>query len=153
MWSTTVAATLRESGKRMTPQRQAVVEALEELQNAHPAAQQVAERVRRRQPMVSEATVYKILSELVGLNLLAAVDVHDGRVHYDLNTAPHAHAVCRRCGRIDDVRVGTRAWPYRGGAEAEEALALPAGFRLEAVELVLRGLCADCARRAAGAAG
>ncbi|MDI3298629.1 MAG: Fur family transcriptional regulator [Bacillota bacterium] len=152
MWSEAIVATLREAGRRLTPQRQAVLEALEQLDGRHPAAPQVAELVRRRQPMISEATVYKILSELVELGLLSAVDVHDGRLHYDLNTTPHAHAVCRSCGRIADVPVG--GWPpARRAAERRpvpgDAGPLPAGFRLEAVELVLRGLCAGCARREA----
>ncbi|MCL6520759.1 MAG: transcriptional repressor [Firmicutes bacterium] len=144
MWSESVVEALRESGRRLTPQRQAVLEALERSRGLHPAAPQVAEMVRSRQPMVSEATVYKILAELVELGLLSAVDLHDGRLHYDLNTTPHAHAVCRRCGRIDDVPVA-----HAGAGQASHLLAglppLPAGFRLEGVELVLRGLCAECA--------
>ena len=130
-----VAVRLRRFGRKLTPQRHGVVQALGQLTGTHPTAATVTDAVRRHQPMVSVATVYKILNDLAQLGLLRTVDVGDGRTHYDLDTGLHAHAVCRRCGGILDVAVA-----------AAPTVVLPpaADFAADQVEVTLRGLCGRC---------
>lgn len=129
---------LRARGWRVTPQRRAVVAALEG-EHVHRTADQVHARAREVVPEVSLATVYNTLNELVQLGEITELRLAEGSARYDPKTGPdHHHLVCRACGSIFDVE-----------PEGVEVLALPAeqrhGMRIDGVEVVFRGRCADCA--------
>jgi Fur family ferric uptake transcriptional regulator len=58
---------------------------------------------------------------------------------YDPRTDEHQHFVCRRCGAVADVEVAIDAAGLTDRARA-------GGLAVDAVEVVLRGVCADCSR-------
>jgi Fe2+ or Zn2+ uptake regulation protein len=67
------------------------------------------------------------------------LDLGTGSVRVDPNIeGAHHHLVCSECGRVRDVAV------------ADEGLRLPTRYRrefdVEAVEVIFRGRCAQCAR-------
>ncbi len=127
------AAWLREAGLRATPQRLAIARELAG-DRSHPTAQELFDRLRPRMPTMSFATVYNTLSALSARGLCAARVLSPGATRFDPITEPHHHAVCEACGAVLDV-------------PAEPALvSLPAvpGFRVRAVEQVLRGVCEGC---------
>ena len=67
------------------------------------------------------------------------IDAGLGAARYDARVEPHQHMACRRCGRIDDLDIEIDADTLlRRAAET--------GFRPNRAELVIGGLCADCAR-------
>jgi Fur family transcriptional regulator, stress-responsive regulator len=128
---------LRSRGWRVTPQRRAVVAALDG-DHVHRTADQVHAIARRIVPEVSLATVYNTLNELVQLGEISELRLSDGSARYDPKTGPdHHHLVCRSCGRIFDVE-----------PSGVDRVALPDdqrhGMRIEGVEVVFRGRCADC---------
>ncbi len=136
-----IIALLRESGGRVTPQRIAIVRAA--LAIDHPSVDQVYQAVRHEFPMTSLATVYKTLSLLEEMGEALSVGFTDEVVHYDTrNPTPHAHAVCLRCGRIEDL-------PAAGLESAVEEV----GQSLEGWRFTPRieiwGLCRDCANQQA----
>jgi Fe2+ or Zn2+ uptake regulation protein len=128
---------LRDQGRRVTPQRRAIIQALLEDDGMHPTAEQVFARVQDTMPNMSPATIYNTLHELVEMGILSELELGLGGRHYDLTTTAHAHLVCLGCGRVEDV-------PYDHGA-----LALPIehthGFQMVDHRVVLRGYCPDCA--------
>ena len=90
---------LRSHGLRVTPQRLAVLAALQATPD-HPSAEEVFEEIREKMPSVSLATVYNALGELRRVGQLRALPV-SGRVRYDLaSRGPHNHLVCESCQRI-----------------------------------------------------
>ena len=94
--------TLVGGGKRLTPQREAVLRALADTQQ-HPSAQQVYEQARRHCRSTSRATVYNTLSVLKQLGELEELEFSGVGHRYAARTAePHAHLVCTRCGGIED---------------------------------------------------
>jgi Fe2+ or Zn2+ uptake regulation protein len=128
---------LRSRGWRITPQRRAVVAALDG-EHVHRTADQVLAIARQVVPEVSLATVYNALNELVQLGEISELRLSNGSARYDPKTGPdHHHLVCRACGRIFDVE-----------PDGVDAVALPAeqrhGMRIEGIEVVFRGRCADC---------
>lgn len=129
------AGLLHSHGLRATPQRLAVLEVLKESFD-HPTAEEVCERVRLRVPGVSSGTVYKALGELRATGEARALPV-PGRMRFDFAArGPHHHQVCEICGRTEDVRLDGRSgrlWHIRSN-----------GFRVESVEVALRGICALC---------
>ncbi len=129
-----LAGRLRAAGGKLTPQRLFLFRALEGT-TAHPTAEDLHEQVRADLPMLSLATVYKTLSELVGLGELRLVKSGDGRAHYDPNTEPHAHLVCRACGKLEDAPAGlvtVRVSPEMGD------------FLVTDRRVTLEGYCAAC---------
>ena len=98
---------LEQAGKRATPQRYAVCQALVE-HGGHPTVADVFERVRATFPMISQATVYNTMDALEEAGLLHRLDIanHD-HTHYDLDLTPHINVVCRHCKYITDVFIDT----------------------------------------------
>jgi Fe2+ or Zn2+ uptake regulation protein len=135
---------LHERGQRATPQRLVILRELRR-RGRHATADEIRGAVRHELPGTSTPTVYAALELLVDLGLVRRIDAGAGATLYDARTEPHQHTVCRGCGRVDDLdgEVDT--------AVLEQASAR-AGFSAQAVEVVISGLCAECAAAAAAAA-
>jgi Fe2+ or Zn2+ uptake regulation protein len=129
-------AALRSRGMRVTPQRLAVHNALHDI-GRHSTAEEVLERVHGTVPGVSLPTVYAALELLTDLGL--ALRVHAGRaVRFDPRSEAHHHLVCTSCGAVADLDADVELGPA-----LERARAL--GAETSGAEVVVRGLCADCA--------
>jgi Fe2+ or Zn2+ uptake regulation protein len=129
-------AALRSRGMRVTPQRLAVHNALHDL-GRHSTAEEVLDRVHGTVPGVSLPTVYAALELLTDLGL--ALRVHAGRaVRFDPRAEAHHHLVCTSCGSVADLDANVELGPA-----LERARAL--GAHTSGAEVVVRGLCADCA--------
>ena len=136
-WDQQAAQTLRDAGLKATPQRLAILRALEG-DETHPTAQELFERLRGDFPTLSVATVYNTLSALTQMSRCKPLEL-GGPVRFDPNTTAHDHAVCERCGRIGDFLPPTAASP------SDEDLS---GFRVRRVERIYRGFCAQCSEAA-----
>jgi Fe2+ or Zn2+ uptake regulation protein len=132
-------ALLRARGQRVTSQRLLILRELRRLGH-HASADQIYNSVRDELPGMSVPTVYATLDLLVELGLARKIDAGIGTSLYDARTDPHQHTVCRHCGRIDDIDGELDL-----AALLREASAT--GFRADRAELVVSGLCADCAER------
>jgi Fur family ferric uptake transcriptional regulator len=124
----------KQCGHKMTPQRRAILEVLTE--NApHPTAEQIHELVKERMPDISLATVYNTLRELTEMEELCELDLGHGVRHYEISREDHAHWVCLRCGRIEDVP---------GDLEKVKSLfECGDGFRPVRCVVTIYGYCAD----------
>ena len=127
---------LRARGYRATSQRIVIHEALRDA-GRHLTAEQVMSTVGERLPGISLPTVYATLEVLEELGLVRRVHTPTALL-FDPRPDEHAHALCRRCGRVEDVE-----------AEADLAAALVAagraGYQPDGAEVLVTGLCADCA--------
>lgn len=134
-------ARLRQHGWRLTAQRRVIAEVLAG-EHVHLTADEVHARAAARLPEISRATVYNTLNELRERGELLEISL-DGRAkRYDPNAAaPHHHLVCESCGQIRDVQP-------RGEAGLALSAAERRGFKVSAVDIVFRGLCAACAAKA-----
>ena len=127
---------VRTVGARITHSRVAVLAVLLDAPRAlthHEVIKQV-----RRALRVDRVTVYRVLEWLVA-NHLAHRIAGDDRV-WRFNAAAgehpedHVHFQCNRCGRVtclEDTAPAPR-------------IALPAGFRSQHVEILVKGLCGGC---------
>jgi Fur family peroxide stress response transcriptional regulator len=133
---------LEAAGRKLTPQRVAVCKALLAY-GGHPTTGQVWKAVHDADPAISQATVYNTIAVLEELRLLKRLDIAgDEHTHYDLDLAPHVNAVCKRCGRIDDV--------YTDTLEALLGLvAVRSGYTIDPHEgMIVYGLCGACRQAA-----
>jgi len=139
-----LCAQLKARGRRVTPQRRAIIQVLLE-DHAHVTAEQVLTRVRDMMPDLSPATVYNTLHELVEMDVLEELALGTGGRHYEIRKAIHAHLICLGCGRIEDV------------PQDHNALMLSPevahGFQVLACDVVFRGYCPACASQVEGQNG
>jgi Fur family peroxide stress response transcriptional regulator len=147
-WDQNAAQTLRDAGLKATPQRIAILRALDG-DETHPTAQELYDRLREEFPTLSVATVYNTLSALTRMSRCVPLEL-GGPVRFDPNVTAHDHAVCERCGRIRDVLQPLAANTadaneIRRDSSTGESLA---GFAVSRVERIYRGFCAQCAEAA-----
>jgi Fe2+ or Zn2+ uptake regulation protein len=128
---------LHARGQRATPQRLVILRELRRRRR-HATAEEIGHSIRGELPGTSMPTVYATLDLLVELGLVRRIDTGAGAALYDAGTEPHQHTVCRRCGRVDDLdfEVDTEALGRASGN---------AGFTAQAIEIVVAGICSDCA--------
>lgn len=92
---------LIERGLKVTPQRIAILEAIGKLNN-HPTAENIIEYIRKNNPNIATATVYKVLDALVSSNLINKVKTERDIMRYDAILESHHHIYCADSDRIED---------------------------------------------------
>jgi Fe2+ or Zn2+ uptake regulation protein len=135
-----LAERFRAEGRKVTPQRQRIFDALDG-NGEHPTAESVWETVRVDMPSMSLKTVYQTLHELAELGEIQSLDLGTGAARFDPNIDAPQHLVCEDCGRVRDLYadfIGVRVPPDTAQ-----------GYVVETTEIVFRGRCPDCAARTA----
>lgn len=127
---------LHSRGQRVTSQRLVILRELRRRER-HATAEELHRGVHAELPGVSVPTIYATLELFVELGLARRIDTGTAAL-YDARLEPHQHAVCRRCGRVQDVDGRLNADPLLGAARS-------VGFQPQAAELIISGLCEECA--------
>ncbi len=73
------------------------------LTKEHPTAEWIYSVARRDLPNISLGTVYRNLLTLEEDGLIVKIVNVNGKDRYDAKTMPHAHVVCKKCGKIMDI--------------------------------------------------
>ncbi|MDP2424391.1 MAG: transcriptional repressor [Bacteroidales bacterium] len=92
---------LKQAELRITPQRMAVLQAVNRFKN-HPTAEQMIEYIHKSHPEIASGTVYKILDVFVEKSLLAKVNTGQDVMRYDPMLSKHHHLYCSDSHQIDD---------------------------------------------------
>jgi Fe2+ or Zn2+ uptake regulation protein len=127
-----IAEELSRHGLRATRQRVTALRLLRRLRG-HPTASELYARLLPEHENLSQKTVYDILDALVERGLVARVTAVGEPYRYEARSEPHYHASCRVCGRLADVP-----------ASADSQIRVPEGFRVEKIEVTIRGVCLRC---------
>lgn len=132
---------LKEKGYKITEQRKAVLDVIEEHDGEHLSSQEIYDFVRKRFPEVGVATVYRTLPVLEELGFVYAVDFGDGRVRYELHREGqnhrHHHLLCESCGKIIEVEDDLLE-------EIEGKIYKNYGFTIKDHKVKFYGVCSDC---------
>jgi Fur family ferric uptake transcriptional regulator len=130
---------LRESGHRLTPQRELVLAAVESLGHATP--DEVYAEVRTHSAAINLSTVYRTLELLDDLGLIHHAHLSDRAPTYHSTSGhEHSHLVCRGCRKVISVE--------RTDMEtALGPLAARHGFTPDYGHLAVFGTCEDCTRQ------
>ncbi len=92
---------LKASNLKVTPQRMAVLEALNSLKN-HPTADNIKEYVVKNHPNIAVGTIYKTLETFVEKGLIKKVKTEKDVMRYDPILETHHHLYCEESERIED---------------------------------------------------
>ena len=122
--------------KNFSRKREAIYRVLCQTKS-HPTADWVYDQLKPELPDLSLATVYRNLSEFVQEGKAVRLCVVDGHERFDGCTAPHAHFVCDKCGKVFDLDCSV---PEDWAQEVETAT----GARIDRHELFFHGSCPDC---------
>lgn len=131
---------LVSKGVRLTSQRRALVEVIQEA-NEHLDAASLLDMARRREPNIDRATVYRTLELLKKLRLIDELDLmhlYGEKHYYEVKSERnHAHLACFRCGRIEEY-----SSPLFERLKAE--IAKQADFTIKVTRLEVGGNCRAC---------
>ncbi len=86
---------------RVTPQRKKILEELKKV-CCHPTAQEIHKMVKKCDPNISLATVYRSLDFLVKHELVIKLKARGKQARYDADLTQHCHLVCKKCGMVSD---------------------------------------------------
>ena len=128
---------LRKKGYKITPQRRAVLTALDTC-GQFPTAQDILEAVRKMQPDVSLDTIYRNLTLLTELGIVHEVYRSAGNVYEIVEQGHHHHhLVCTECGRTECIDICPMNEIYEKEAEKH-------GFLVTGHVFEFYGLCWSC---------
>jgi len=126
----------KHAGLKLTPQRMMIFKILAESQD-HPSAEMLYRKVQKLHPTISMNTVYQTLNVLKMMGLVTRIDLDDKSARFEANVETHHHAVCRSCGKIEDVY-----------DEHLKKIAVPKEikkkFRITDHSIAFYGVCNDC---------
>jgi Fur family transcriptional regulator, ferric uptake regulator len=140
---TDVVAALRARGLRMTPQRRAIVAEIMRSQG-HISPTALARKVQADMPGVNASTIYRTLSMLEEMGVLAHAHLESGAEYHRAEDAGHVHLTCSNCGDEDDLSL-------EEAGELVRLIERHHGFEPDLTHFAIGGLCADC-RKAGGLA-
>lgn len=132
-------------GMRQTRQRQLVWAAVRRL-GGHCTADEITADLQRALPGFSRSTVYRALEALSTSGALHAVRLGDGPIHYEVATEVHQHAICQVCKGVLHIE-------HSLVADLEHHLEERHRFRPLRTDVLVVGICDECARGRARRAG
>ncbi len=130
---------LREQRARVTPQRVAILRAVESS-GSHPDADAVYRQVSRGHPHISRDTVYRTLSMMEEKGIIGSVLSVGNSKRYDPVTTKHHHLVCIRCKKILDFSA-------KEFDRLEPPAKMVSRFQVLRTTVQVEGVCEDCRNR------
>ena len=127
--------TIKDLG--LTKQREVVLQVIRNAEH-HLTANEVFNEAKRLLPTISFATVYNSLRYLKEGGHIAEIQFgFSGANRFDAKTSRHDHAICTNCSKLVDMEIELPSEIVNLAAEFSK-------FKLESIELTLRGLCPEC---------
>ncbi|MGH2454694.1 MAG: Fur family transcriptional regulator [Candidatus Limnocylindria bacterium] len=128
---------LTAAGERVTHQRLLVADALAGS-SRQLTADELYRDLRRREPTIGRATVFRTLETLVEAGVARRLEL-EGHVYAYVACLPqhHHHLACTRCGRVEEIdEAYVRPMANRVASET--------GFLIDDARLDFYGRCAAC---------
>jgi Fur family ferric uptake transcriptional regulator len=127
---------LRARGYRVTPQRNLVFAAVNDLGHATP--EEILVRVQTEAPKVNLSTVYRTLEVLEDVGLVTHAHLgHGSPTYHSVDDDVHIHLVCRRCDGIDSISAAA-------ARDFLDSLQRERGFATDVGHMAIHGLCRSC---------
>jgi Fur family transcriptional regulator, ferric uptake regulator len=129
--------TLRGSGRRLTDQRQLLLELLQE-HGGHLDAHELYRLAQERDPRLNLSTVYRTLGLLRDLGLVDEQHLGEDHHHYELKApATHHHLICGTCGSVVEFTSPLIE-------QLKEAVGRELDYTIADAQVDLLGTCAGC---------
>jgi Fe2+ or Zn2+ uptake regulation protein len=120
---------------RLTPQRRAVLDAIEASGGPFTAVE-LFQKARRSSPRLGLATTYRTIELLRRTGSLHALSGEGTPAYVRCRPDHHHHLVCLTCGSVEDTELCA--------TPSQRVLSRRHGFRAESHELEIYGTCRNC---------
>jgi Fe2+ or Zn2+ uptake regulation protein len=127
---------LRAQGFRLTPQRLAILEALQQA-HCHLTPTDIYQKVSPDMPGLTEATVYRTLNFLAEQGLVLVAHLGHGQLVYEYADHDHHHLICRECGGMRDI-------DHKDLTALYNQFLKITGYQIDTVHATFFGLCPGC---------
>ncbi|MCP4969678.1 MAG: transcriptional repressor [Arcobacter sp.] len=125
---------LKNYNLKVTPQRVAIVEEL--YKNGHMNVDELYEKLLKKFPSVSLATIYKNINAMLEKIFLNEVKIADSKPVFELIKEEHSHLVCSSCGKIKDI--------YIDDSSLRDSLKKKSNFEVDNINIIFSGTCEEC---------
>lgn len=105
----------------------------------HPTVDDVYVALSREIPTLSKTTVYNTLRLFADYGAVQMLTIDEKKLCFDGDVTPHAHFMCKCCGRLFDVALPSEL----------EYIRLPEeGYMVDETHLYYKGTCKSCVGKA-----
>ena len=124
---------------RMTHQREIILQELGKCKN-HPTADGLYDRVKKKLPRISLATVYRNLEILSEAGMIRKLEISGRQKRFDWDLEPHDHIFCVQCHGVDNIDF-----------VQSQHITLPSdndkGYKVAGCRIEFFGVCPKCQKR------
>lgn len=132
---------LKDAGYKLTPQRIAILNAIELNKGKHLNTEEIYDLVKQSNPEMGLATVYRTLQLLEQLEVVSSLNLEDGCVRYEMYSDDgqhnHHHLICSECGDVIEVEGDLLD-------ELEDKIEKEYDFKILDHKLKFYGICSKC---------
>lgn len=121
---------------KVTPQRVAIVQELNEF--GHLNIDQLYQKMVNKFPSISLATIYKNMNAMIEKVFIQEVKIPNEKSVYELTKEKHAHIVCEKCKKIEDIVLDT--------SSLLEEVTQKSNFQINNSAFVFNGICSECSK-------
>jgi Fe2+ or Zn2+ uptake regulation protein/predicted transcriptional regulator len=121
---------------RMTHQREIILSELNRSKT-HPTADELYERIKKKLPRISLATVYRNLEILSEAGLIKKLEISGRQKRFDWDPGEHDHVFCTQCQRVDNISPPGDTAPHLEPTQEK-------GYRITGRRIEFFGLCPKC---------
>lgn len=125
---------LRAHNLKATPQRLEITNAL--YTHGHMNIENLYAIMLEKFNSISLATIYKNINIMLEAAFIQEVKIPEAKSVYELTKASHSHAVCSKCGYIEDITLDLLS--------IQNMAMQITDFNIETSNLVFSGTCQKC---------
>jgi Fur family transcriptional regulator, peroxide stress response regulator len=129
---TIITFVVKEISVKNTKQKEIILEAVNELKS-HPTADEIYIHLKKDNPRLSLATVYRNLNTYAIEGKIRKVSLLGDSERFDYNLSHHEHFYCESCRKIFDIHFN-----------ANEMIKNVGRFNVSSYKLMLFGTCETC---------
>ncbi len=137
MANATAINTLLKYGIHPSVQRIAIMDYLLN-HHTHPTVDEVYTVLSDEIPTLSKTTVYNTLRLFADNGAATMLTIDERKICFDGDIHPHAHFMCKRCGRVFD---------YPLPVDAPHLMPEDIHFKVEEVHFYYKGICEECGKK------
>jgi Fe2+ or Zn2+ uptake regulation protein/predicted transcriptional regulator len=121
---------------RMTHQREVILDEIKKS-TTHPTADELYEKIKKKLPRISLATVYRNLEIMSEAGLINKLEISGRQKRFDWNLDQHDHIYCIQCHRVDNIDLGNKKMVTLPTEESH-------GYQVAGCRVEFFGICPKC---------
>lgn len=123
---------------RNTIQKQIILDNIKKTKS-HPTANELYEIIRKENPKIGQATVYRNLKTMAESGDIIILPLKNNINRYDGDTTLHNHFICENCGRVIDVFISRDTLNNK----IEDKYSI----KIKRENTIYEGICKDCMKK------